>query len=72
MSFLKLSKKLALSVALVCAPLAALAGTYPDKPIHLIVPFSPGGGTDILARLMSPKLGALLGQPVVVEDKPGA
>lgn len=50
----------------------AIARDWPAQPIHLIVPFSPGGGTDILARLMSPKLGALLGQPVVVEDKPGA
>jgi tripartite-type tricarboxylate transporter receptor subunit TctC len=72
MSFLKFSKKLALSVALVCAPVAALAGAYPDKPIHLVVPYSPGGGADNAARILVPKLSQLLGQQVIVENRPGA
>ncbi|QDL38495.1 tripartite tricarboxylate transporter substrate binding protein [Rhodoferax sediminis] len=45
---------------------------YPSRPIRLIVPYAAGGGTDTAARAMSQKLGELLGQPVIVEDKPGA
>lgn len=45
---------------------------YPSRPIRLIVPSSPGGGTDITARIMMPKLSEVLGQQVVIENKPGA
>jgi len=49
-----------------------LAQTYPTKPIRLIVPFSPGGAADLTARTLGEKMGQLLGQPLVIDNKPGA
>jgi tripartite-type tricarboxylate transporter receptor subunit TctC len=45
---------------------------YPNRAIRIIVPFAPGGASDFVARIMQPRLGELLGQPIVVENKPGA
>lgn len=63
-----------LGVALVAtfgAPSSAQAQAYPSKPVRLIVPFAPGGTTDIVARIVSERMGATLGQTVVVENKAG-
>ncbi|WP_431798410.1 tripartite tricarboxylate transporter substrate binding protein (plasmid) [Cupriavidus metallidurans] len=51
---------------------SALAQTYPSRPIHMVVPYPVGGATDILGRLLGKKLGELLGQSVVIENRAGA
>lgn len=53
-------------------PLRALAQDYPNKPIRIIVPLPPGGSNDVLARILGQKMSETFGQPVIVENKPGA
>jgi len=64
-------RKLAALAALVFAG-ATWAQTYPAKPITIIVPFTPGSATDVAARLVGEKLNAAWGQPVIVDNRPGA
>ena len=51
---------------------AALAQTYPERPIRLIVSYPPGGGTDVTARTIVPKLTEFLGRQIVIDNRPGA
>src|SRR6185295_5352247 len=67
-------RRAAFLLAFAAAPATASAqqGVYPTKPVKLVIPYPPGGGTDITGRAMAQKLSDFLGQSVVIENKPGA
>lgn len=66
----------AVLLALACAAGGIFAtpaiAAFPDKPIKIVVPFAPGGGTDLVARTMGIAMSQELGQPVIIDNKPGA
>ena len=67
-----MTKRFLAALSLAGASLAAFAQGYPARPVKMIVPFPAGGPTDVMTRVVCDKLGQALGQPVVVENKPGA
>ena len=70
----RLDRRTLLAAAL-ASPIARPAlsqGTWPSRPIRIVIPFGTGGGTDITTRLLAPKMAEILGQPVVLENRPGA
>ncbi len=69
---INLTAAIALSITAVLASPAAHSQAYPAKPVRIIVPFSPGGGTDIVSRIIAPKLSERFGQQVIVDNRPGA
>ena len=66
-----LAARLAAAVLCICGSVA-IAQPYPTKPIRMIAPFPPGGGTDLLSRLLAVPLAQTFGQPVIVDNRPGA
>jgi len=64
--------RLLFGAAVLAAAGAAFAQDYPSRPIRMIVPWTPGGGADIVARIVGAKLAAAWGQPVLIDNKPGA
>jgi tripartite-type tricarboxylate transporter receptor subunit TctC len=68
----QLISKLCLGAALTLAALTASAQPYPNRPVKIVVPFGPGGFTDVVARILGQKLGAAMGQSFVIENRPGA
>jgi tripartite-type tricarboxylate transporter receptor subunit TctC len=68
----KLPRRLGAILAACGLGFAALAQDYPQKPIKMITPYPPGGPTDVLARAISQKLGERLGQPIIIDNRPGA
>ena len=68
-----MNRFLTFALALACiVPGLAKADDFPSKPIHLVVPYSPGGTTDAMARVLQGSLQKALGQPVIVDNKSGA
>lgn len=64
------------AISLVCAlglkPALGQSQDYPNRPIKMIIPFSPGGASDLVGRILQTKLGEVLGQPIIIENRPGA
>lgn len=71
MQFLSATRR-SMLIAAAIAPLAAMANAFPARPVRFVVPNPPGGASDIIARLFSDKLAQTWGQPVLVENRPGA
>jgi tripartite-type tricarboxylate transporter receptor subunit TctC len=71
-SFVRAASVIALMAACAGSAGMAQAQSWPNRPIRMVVPYTPGGYTDLMARLVSEKMAIALGQPIVIENKPGA
>ena len=60
-----------IAAAIVLSLFAAASHAWPEKPIKVMIGYAPGGSTDVVARLLAPRLSEKLGQPIVIENKPG-
>ena len=67
-----LLQAIAATALLLTGPTYAQTSAYPDKPIRFVVPYPPGGGTDVIARIVQDRLRAALGQPIVIDNRGGA
>ena len=72
MNFKSLLSKFVYVAVIVITTNAASAQNYPDHPIHVIIPYAPGGGTDIAFRIIAPQAGNILNQTIIVDNRPGA
>jgi len=68
----RLARAALLGLLLLCPALGLGQSTYPNRALRMIVPFAPGGASDFVARIMAPKLSELLGEQIVVDNRPGA
>lgn len=71
-SFVRAASVIAVMAACAGSAETAFAQSWPNRPIRMVVPYTPGGYTDLMARLVSEKMSIALGQPIVIENKPGA
>ena len=67
-----MKRKMLVWAALALFPALALGQAYPSRPVRVIIPFAPGGASDFVGRILQPRLGELLGQQIVVENRAGA
>lgn len=72
MPLFKHARRALLAAAVTCVALPALAQSYPNKPIKLVVGYAPGGATDVIARLVGQKMGEAMGQTIVIDNRAGA
>src|SRR5512140_878590 len=68
----RIAMKRWLGAVLMLVACGAYGQTYPSKPVRIVIPFPPGNTTDIMSRLIAPKMSERLGQQVIVENRPGA
>lgn len=69
---MKLWVRMMVLLAVLGVPVSASAQPYPTKPVRFIIPFAPGGGADLVGRLLGQKLAEIWGQPVIIDNRPGA